>query len=102
MEEYTTKDAKDYAQCVYDLRKKEAKDGLRRDRKNGIMRDYSLSKYDGDPLVEEYRQLAKLRHDSKNNGGSDDDPMDSPETSRQPAQGTLSPGFKKKGNEEKK
>lgn len=102
MGKYTTTDAKDYAKCVNNLRKKEAKDGLRRDRKNGIIRDYSLPKYDGDPLVEEYRQLAKLRHASKNNGGSDEDPMDSPESSRRPVQGTLSPWFGERNSSEEK
>lgn len=96
MEKYTEKDAADYVKCLSELRKKEAKDGLRRDRKNGLMRDYSRPKYDGDPLVEEYRQLTKLRNGGKNNGGGGEDPVDPPETSRRPAQRTLFPWFGKR------
>jgi hypothetical protein len=67
MEYKTDENVADYARCVLRLKKREAEDGLMRQRKSRLIRDYSLPKYDNDPDVLEYRQLRVVREASDKN-----------------------------------
>lgn len=100
MENHNQINASDYIRCIVKLRKREAKDGLLRDRKSGLMRDYSLPKYDNDPLVIEYRQLRGIGKYGGKKGGGDESPIDPSESSRE--QGTLDPWFTKRGDTEER
>jgi hypothetical protein len=87
------KNEEDYRKCVASLREREAKDGLRINRKSRLIRDYSLPKYDNDPDALEYRKLRVEIQVSGNKNGTDEDPVDPVENQLGRGTGTLNPWF---------